>query len=281
MRKFLFIAILGLGLAFSTQVALASNINVVINGRSVEFTEETGFPFIDENNRTMVPLRVTLEAAGFTVDFDIERNRAIVITPYIRIEIPINTNFIYVDDMRFQNDTNAVIHNGRTFLPIRAVLEVADFIVEWQPETSSVIANVPSANITPIPTSEYYIWQWDGNSWRRRTIVSYLDERDVINQLTQPVVFAEIDWYDMRDLQRHNIQFSHGTRIDGRFRIDVWSFRGSGIASPEQQFPVLDLTDDFINAQNAEGVFSGIRMRKEDGNFFFNKKDLIENGIIE
>lgn len=125
---------------FTVVSANGNTINVLINGKAVEFSSESGYPYIDENNRTMVPLRVTMEAAGFAVGYDTIARTAIVITAHRRIEIPIGTNKIYTNNVLTENDTEAVIKNDRTYLPIRAVLQNADFKVEWLAEVNVVNA---------------------------------------------------------------------------------------------------------------------------------------------
>jgi hypothetical protein len=137
--------------------ALASSdtlVNVVINGKAVVFTESTGRPFVDENGRTLVPLRVTMEAAGTVVGYDAEKRTAIVITERGRIEVPIGTDYLYYNNNKKQNDTVSTTLNGRTYLPIRAVLESAGYIVEWDGNTRTVNAyNFSIDNNTLVPYS--------------------------------------------------------------------------------------------------------------------------------
>ena len=47
-----------------------SSVNILINGKKVNFTSDTGYPFVDKNNRTMVPLRFVMEAFNVTVDWN-------------------------------------------------------------------------------------------------------------------------------------------------------------------------------------------------------------------
>lgn len=117
-----------------------SGLNVILNGKAVTFDESTGYPYVDENYRTMVPLRVTMESAGFAVGYDGERQTAIVITDHNRIEVPIGTNLLYNNNLKMENDTVAVAQNGRTYLPIRAVLEAAGYTVDYEPVSNSVVA---------------------------------------------------------------------------------------------------------------------------------------------
>jgi hypothetical protein len=90
----------------------------------------------------MVPLRVTMESFGACVGYDPDKSTAIIITEQGRIEVPINTNTIYYNyDWKVENDTNAVVSNGRIYLPIRAVLECAGFShIEWDSNTKTVVA---------------------------------------------------------------------------------------------------------------------------------------------
>lgn len=107
----------------------------------------------------MVPLRVTMESAGFVVGYDGAKQTAIVITEYDRIEVPVGTNIIYENNNKIENDTNAVVKNGRTYLPIRAVLEAANYTVEWDANSRSVIAytyDYNSTDFVPFSTSSLH-----------------------------------------------------------------------------------------------------------------------------
>lgn len=122
------------------QTLAANNVNVLINGKMVQYNDSSGYPYVDENNRTMVPLRATMETAGAAVGYDSENPTAIVITEYNRIEVPIGVNYIYNNNRLIQNDTVSVINNNRTYLPIRIVLEEAGYTVEWDEKTKTVNA---------------------------------------------------------------------------------------------------------------------------------------------
>jgi hypothetical protein len=125
----------------SSATSISNNeINVIINGKTVEFSTDSGYPYIDENYRTMVPLRITMESCGAAVGYDINKETAIVITEFDRIEVPIGTNYFYNNNELITNDTVSVVTNGRTYLPIRAILESAGYTVEWNSDSRSVIA---------------------------------------------------------------------------------------------------------------------------------------------
>jgi hypothetical protein len=139
-------------LPFSALPVSAADINVLINGNVVEFTSESGKPFVDENSRTLVPLRVTMEAAGAAVGYDSDKKTAVVVTLHSRIEVPVGQNYFYDNNNKIANDTTAVIKDGRVYLPIRAVLEASEFTVEWDNKTKTVNAyNVDYNNTDFVP----------------------------------------------------------------------------------------------------------------------------------
>lgn len=114
-------------------------VTIKIDGKSVVFNDQTGYPFIDENKRTQVPFRATLESFGAQVDWDQTIKIAIAVKNGIVVEVPIDSRYIYKNGIEIPNDTKAVIKNGRTYLPIRVVLEAFGSKVGWQAETKTVL----------------------------------------------------------------------------------------------------------------------------------------------
>lgn len=154
-KKFSIILLVFSIMLFQTESIFAQTTNIIINGNKVNFTQQTGTPYIDKNLRTMVPLRITMESAGFAVGYDMQKQVAIVISDHDRVEVPINNDFIYNNNQKIQNDTSAVVNNGRTYLPIRIVLESMGYTVEWDSKTQTVNAYnfTPSNDLVPYSTS--------------------------------------------------------------------------------------------------------------------------------
>ena len=69
-KVFSFVLALMLVCALCAPASAAQDIAVVIDGRAVAFTDGTGYPFIDENGRTQVPLRAVMEAFGANVGWN-------------------------------------------------------------------------------------------------------------------------------------------------------------------------------------------------------------------
>ncbi|MDD4564215.1 MAG: stalk domain-containing protein [Eubacteriales bacterium] len=114
--------------------------NISINNQKVQFTESSGTPFIDSANRTQVPFRQTLEAFGATVSWDKVNNMAVAVKDGVTVQVPIGASYIIKDGQQITNDTAALIKNGRTYLPIRAVLEAFGADVSWDSGTQTVVA---------------------------------------------------------------------------------------------------------------------------------------------
>ena len=126
-------------MALSSVTAFADDVIINIDSTEVEFNEELGFPFIDENNRTQVPFRAALEKYGAEVDWDNESRAAIAVKGEMVVKVPIGENYILKNDEEIPVDTAARIVNGRTFLPIRAVIEAFGSEVQWDAALNTVV----------------------------------------------------------------------------------------------------------------------------------------------
>ncbi len=115
----------------STSVFADSSVNINISGTLVSFDENLGYPFIDENSRTQVPFRAVMEACGAEVFWDPEKRIASAAKGDMYIDIPIGESKVYKNGYPVYNDTYSRIVNGRTYLPIRIVLESLGYHVLW------------------------------------------------------------------------------------------------------------------------------------------------------
>ena len=295
--------------AVSASATSISTINILLNGKAVTFTEASGYPYVDENNRTMVPLRVTMESAGFVVGYDTDAHTAIVITENRRIEVPIGTNKIYTNNQLTENDTVAVVKNGRTYLPIRVVLENAGYTVEWAGNTNTVNAynfNYDANELVPYSTSSLptllknilngnvvYI---QGQYYATPDYVKMITNVQVHyygNDLNT-AIYPQANRYDLADFDESQIEWISGITFD-HILVQDSQLEGLGIVGKPSEIPtysyvyafyeqetfgvkiiycVNEMTDEFINATDAIGTFNGIRMKKESGTLFFNYADL-------
>jgi hypothetical protein len=147
MKNKILIFVIVLSLVLSLSAFAANSVNISIGEELVEFNKEYGSPFIDENNRTQVPFRVTMEKFGAVVDWNNDTRRAIAEKEGIVVEVPIGEDYIIKNGEIIKNDTSALIKDGRTYLPIRAVLESFGADVGWNNDTRTVLVDKnPTSN---------------------------------------------------------------------------------------------------------------------------------------
>ncbi len=134
MKKRVLCIALAVVLLFSLSMsafAAQSDVSIVIDNKEVEFTASSGEPFVDANGRTQVPLRVVMEQYGCDVEWDSANNAAVITKGNTTVIVPIGQSYILVNGKSVAMDTAALVQNGRTYLPIRAVLEAFGADVEW------------------------------------------------------------------------------------------------------------------------------------------------------
>lgn len=117
------------------------NIAVILNNKELVFSKEDGLgtPFIDNNNRIMIPLRKSLEAIGASVDYDKKSSAVNIKKDETTIRISINSNIIFVNGEMSKMDAKAAIKDNRTYIPLRAVFESLGYKVEWHENSQTVI----------------------------------------------------------------------------------------------------------------------------------------------
>lgn len=164
MKKTIFTLSLILMLVLTSATVYAQNneIIVAIDSANVEFTEETGQPFVDENNRTLVPFRKALETYGATVEWNNDDRIAIAVKGDVKVEVPIDQSYILINGEQKTTDTQAKIVNGRTYLPIRAVIEAFGSSVEWDQGLNTVVITTTPVDAKAIFTAannKSYDWK--------------------------------------------------------------------------------------------------------------------------
>ena len=136
-KYILLIAILACVIILPTHVSAAPDVKVTVNGQYVTFTDQK--PFIDKNDRTMVPVRAPMEAIGCTVDWDADKRQAIIAKGETKAVFTINSKTYTVNGQNKTMDTQAVIVNSRTAFPIRYAAEAMGATVGWDSATYTVI----------------------------------------------------------------------------------------------------------------------------------------------
>lgn len=101
-----------------------------IDGKSVEFTDAK--PFVDESNRTQMPVRVISEMLECDVAWN-DALKTVVVNALDGkvITLSVGTNVMSIDGEETQMDTAALIKDGRTYIPVRFVAEALGLEVQW------------------------------------------------------------------------------------------------------------------------------------------------------
>lgn len=108
--------------------AMDSGLKVTIDGEPLVFSDAQ--PFIDENGRTLVPIRPIAEALGLNVGWD-DSTKSVSVIGRNTVSFVIGENKALVNGEEKQIDTAAVIIDSRTFVPLRFLAEHMDTAIEW------------------------------------------------------------------------------------------------------------------------------------------------------
>lgn len=146
-RGLFLVIILALLLGFSliSATTVFSNtppVNVSVNGAQVVFDDQT--PVIVDA-RTLVPVRSVFESMGFDVDWDPVARQATLSGDDYVVVLTIGNATFTTNGIEHTLDVPAQIINGRTMLPIRAVLESVGYNVYWDNAARTVIVSSLSA----------------------------------------------------------------------------------------------------------------------------------------
>lgn len=91
------------------------------------------------NDRTMVPLRAIFEAMGLSVNWDEKTKTVTSEKENVKISITVGEDSMYVNGAKKHLDSPALIKDGRTLVPVRAISEAFGAEVGWEPYTKMVL----------------------------------------------------------------------------------------------------------------------------------------------
>jgi len=120
---------------------LISDVSVFVNGKEVHFPDQV--PYINKDNRTMVPVRFVSESLGANVSWDNDNRMVIIQRGEDIIKLKIGENKAQVNGKTVSFDTAAVLQNDRTMVPVRFISEALGASVYWNQEKKAVEIVVP------------------------------------------------------------------------------------------------------------------------------------------
>lgn len=112
------------------------DITVNVNGKEVVFPDQQ--PYINANQRTMVPVRFISESLGALVHWDYNTKTVTIKGTEDLIKLKMGDNKALVNDKTVTFDTQAELKNDRVMVPLRFVSEVLGANVIWNNNTRTV-----------------------------------------------------------------------------------------------------------------------------------------------
>jgi len=108
--------------ASSRQATVKAPVILKVNQYYVLFTTPD-VPYIDKQNRLMMPLRAVSELLGADVGFDNASKKATVSWNGKTVEVTLNSKNVAYNDVSTQIDTVPVIKQGQIFIPARVLID--------------------------------------------------------------------------------------------------------------------------------------------------------------
>lgn len=113
-------------------------ITILVGGNPVTFSSA---PYIDENNRTMIPLRAVVEELDVQVDWDPDTKHITMVKQDNIVILKIGETMAVVNGEQIAMTTNPVIKNKYTMVPLRYVGEFFNAKVNWDQSAKTVTVN--------------------------------------------------------------------------------------------------------------------------------------------
>ena len=135
-RKMLAI-LLGMLVAIPSGAVMAQKpVSVTINNENVVFKDVA--PFIDSNNRTLVPLRFISEELGAQVEWDQVSGTATIMKDNMKVLLTVGQTTMIVDGKTKEMDTKPIMQDGRLFVPVKYIGELLNVEVKWLAKDNTV-----------------------------------------------------------------------------------------------------------------------------------------------
>lgn len=122
-------------------IANTQDIVVEIDGQVVDFPDAK--PFINQDSRTLCPIRFIAENLGADITWDGETRTVLITKESTEILLTIGDNNALVNGTEKTFDTVPQIFEDRTYVPLRFISEAFNMDVDWNNETRTVLISTP------------------------------------------------------------------------------------------------------------------------------------------
>jgi hypothetical protein len=130
---------------FLVQAKAVTQIIVKIDGKVIDFPDAK--PYVNSDNRTMVPIRFVAEALKCDVYWEVEGKDVVTIHKGgNRINMKVGEKTATYNGISKTFDTSSCVVEDRTFVPIRFIGELLGVEVTWDAKTNTVNVTTPKTD---------------------------------------------------------------------------------------------------------------------------------------
>lgn len=207
------IMLFGLVAGISNAAATAPTfVSVVMDGYKIWFPDAQAF--VDDNNRTLVPVRFVAEKMKAKVGWESKTMTVPIERGDQQILLTIGSSKALVNGEEVTFDTKAIIQKERTFVPLRFVSEVLGAEVKWDASISTVF----------ITTKEDAVAKYD--EWGRLIRTTDLPK----NAADYPYILADVpnEMYELEYPYSHKTDSEVSASLYANYpefkkeNIDIW-----------------------------------------------------------
>ncbi|MBW4081312.1 copper amine oxidase N-terminal domain-containing protein [Paenibacillus sp. S150] len=165
----------------------ATFVRVVLDGQKIWFPDAQAF--VDENERTLVPVRFVAEKMNAKVGWEPATQTVPIEKGEQNIRLTVGESKAVVNGQEVTFDTKAVFSGERTFVPLRFVSEVLGAEVKWDGPTSTVFISTKDQEAVKV------------DQWGRLIRTTDLPK----NAADYPYILADVpnEMYEMRYPHSH------------------------------------------------------------------------------
>jgi uncharacterized YkwD family protein len=116
-----------------------TSLSIFYKGKQIPFPDIA--PFINSNQRIMVPLRFISQEMGYDVEWEGTEQKISINKEKTSMNLWIGKNIVFKNNQLFVGDSTPVIHNDRTMVPLRMVSELLGCEVTWYPALNKAVIN--------------------------------------------------------------------------------------------------------------------------------------------